>query len=328
MKERLFVSWLVTERCNFRCAYCWIFNPVPKRKRFLRKFKKIVTHRKWPLPKYDIRTHLDDVITRFKMTGREVTFGFTGGEPLVYPGIIEIMSRIAAHDEFKLALDTNLAIGDIGRLMRAVPPEKMEYIFASLHAAERERLYGNYDKFIDDVATLQEAGYNVEVCYPLPPDHYGRFRADLEHCEKKGVRPVLRMFSGMYDGKLYPESYTEEEYQEIFLRQSPEYNRDRVKRGSLYGRRCNAGKNLVRVRCNGDVIPCLHDYNLLGNIFTGFKLNEDPIVCRSPYCGAWSYETLFDDPQGPAEKEDLPPLTFIERQRQTYNQFKGWWQGD
>ncbi len=328
MSDRLFASWLVTERCNFRCSYCWIFKPHTRRKRFLRNFKKLVTHRKWPLPKYDIARHLDDIIDRFKKTGREVTFGFTGGEPLVYPGILEIMSRLAEHDEFMLALDTNLAIGDVGRLMNAVPPEKMEYIFASLHAAERERLYGSYDKFIDDVLTLREGGYNIGVSYPLPPYHYDRFRADIEYCESRGIKPILRMFSGWHEGKFYPEAYSEEELQDIFLGLSPEYNRERANRGTLYGRRCNAGIDLVRVRCNGDVIPCLHDYTLLGNVFSELELRKDPVVCRSPYCGAWSYETLFGESGELPEIEDIPPMTFMERQRQTFNQFKGWWQGD
>jgi len=196
--NRLFVSWLLTVRCNFRCSYCWIFNPVPLRKRFLRKLKRVVTHREWPQQKYDIPKHLDDILDRFKMTGRDVCFGLTGGEPLVYPGILEIMSRIAEHDQFKLALDTNLAIGDIGQLMRAVPPEKIEYIFASLHAEERDRLYGNYDKFIDDVLTLQEGGYNVEVCYPLPPYLYDRFKADFDYCTKKELK--LAHFRGWWQG--------------------------------------------------------------------------------------------------------------------------------
>ena len=201
MSECLFVSWLITERCNFRCSYCSIFNPFTTQKRFLRKFKKIASHRKWPSPKYDLHRHLDDVLERFRATGKDVCFGFTGGEPLVYPGFLEILSRIAAHDRFTVALDTNLAIKNIGDLMRAVPPEKVEYIFSSLHAEEREKLYGNYDKFLDDVLTLKANGYNIEVSYPLPPYLLDRFKADYDYCMKRGVELAFRVFTM---GKLTP----------------------------------------------------------------------------------------------------------------------------
>jgi MoaA/NifB/PqqE/SkfB family radical SAM enzyme len=328
MSERLFVSWLITERCNFRCSYCSIFNPFTTQKRFLRKFKKITSRRKWPSPKYDLHTHLDDVLKRFMELERDVCFGFTGGEPLVYPRFLEMLSRITAHDRFTIALDTNLAIKDVGELMRAVPPEKVEYIFSSLHAEERERLYGNYDKFLEDVLTLRKNGYSVEVSYPLPPYLLDRFRADYEYCMERGVELAFRVFKGVHDGKAYPESYTAEELQKIFLEHSPDYNRDRVKGRELYGRRCNAGKDLVRVRGNGDMTPCLADNTLLGNVYTGFRLNEEPVICRVPYCGSWSLENLFCDSTEHVEIEEPPPLTYLERQRQTFHKLKGWWQGD
>jgi len=328
MSQSLFVSWLLTERCNFRCSYCSIYNPFTMQKRFLWRFKKIASHRKWPSPKYDLRTHLDEVLERFMELERDVCFGFTGGEPLIYPRFLEILSRITAHDRFTIALDTNLSIGKVGDLMRAVKPEKVEYISSSLHPVERERLYGNYDKFLDDLTTLKENGYSVGVSYPLPPYQMDRFRNDIEYCMQKGVKLDLHMFKGVHDGRKYPDSYTEEERREIFLEHSPEYNRDRVKGRNFYGRRCNAGKNIVRVRNNGDMVPCLSDNTLLGNIYTGFKLNEEPLVCRIPYCGCFSTENLFDDPGQRAKIEVPPPFTFLESQRGTYHRLKGWWQGD
>jgi MoaA/NifB/PqqE/SkfB family radical SAM enzyme len=328
MSKRLFVNWLVTERCNFRCRYCSIFNPFTTRKKILRKVREVVPRRSWPSPKYDLREHLDTVLNNFRETGRDVCFGFTGGEPFVYPGFLEIIRRIALEDRFTVALDTNLSVGDIGDLIGAVPPGKMEYIFTSLHVEERERLYGSLDGFLEDVSVLDRNGYSIGVNYVLAPYLLDRFREDYEYCLSRGVKLVPKMFKGVFEGNKYPASYSPGEISDIFLRYSPEYSRDKLKHRRTFGMRCSAGLNIVRVRGNGDMVPCLEENTLLGNVYAGFRLNDDSIVCRARQCACWSLDNLIDDRGDRAVQADPVPPGILEKSIGKFHKLRGWWQGD
>ncbi len=241
---------------------------------------------------------------------------------------MDILSRIVSYDEFKISLDTNLTTGGVDRFMRIMPPDKVEYIFASMHPEERERIFGSIVPFVDDVLTLMKNGYNIAVSYVMAPSVYGRFKDDYEYCMSRGIEPALRQFRGVYNGKRYPDSYTTEELQEIFLKYSPAYNRDRVGSRSFTGRKCNAGGSLIRIRGNGDVTPCLCDHTSMGNIFTGFKLYESPIVCRHAFCRSWSMDRLFDDPTGDVEVDPPPPFPLWERWKLSMSQLRAWWQVD
>jgi hypothetical protein len=112
------------------------------------------------------------------------------------------------------------------------------------------------------------------------------------------------------------------------MKYSPAYNTDRVVSRSFTDRRCNAGRNFIRIRGNRDVTPCLCDHTYMGNIFTGFTLYESPIICRHSICRSCFLDRLFDDPTGDVEVETPPPLPLRERRRLSMNKFRAWWQVD
>lgn len=322
MEDYCFASWYITERCNFNCTYCSIINPKKIRKA-MRGAKRIL--KRSSNAKYNLYTELDGVLERFKETGKKFTFGITGGEPLIYPNIIEILARIVACDDFKIALDTNLSIRKIDRFIDAVPPEKVDYIFAGLHIADRERIFGNIDTFLDNIVLLMNNGYNVDVNYVMYPPLFERIDRDYKHCLEHGVTISLKKFKGEFRGKVYPESYTEEE-KNILLKYSPTYNNEEFWSRNFFGRKCNAGKNLIRIKSNGDVTRCAGDNTLLGNIFTGFKLYETAKPCVLKTCPCYSPDRLFDDPEAVV---DLPAgVVLASRVKQIRNKLKGWWDQD
>ncbi|MBN1884769.1 MAG: radical SAM protein [Candidatus Krumholzibacteriota bacterium] len=193
-------SWYISERCNFRCSYCYIYNP-PGMKGVLRRAKAVLRPR--PPKRPDIHEHLDEILDRFLATGMRFTFAFTGGEPFVYPRFVEICRRIAERDEFTIGLDTNLSMG-VDQLMEAVPPEKTAFVFASTHALERLRLFGTIDPFLDDVARLIGRGYSVETNYVMHPDLFGRFETDRRRALERGVILTPKAFKGVYGGAGIP----------------------------------------------------------------------------------------------------------------------------
>lgn len=67
----LFIS--LTDRCNLSCQGCWVTPAEPRRE--------------WSLD------DLDRVITEYKNENRTRFFGLLGGEPLLYPHLMEIIAR-------------------------------------------------------------------------------------------------------------------------------------------------------------------------------------------------------------------------------------------
>lgn len=317
--ETCLASWYISERCNFRCEYCYIYNP-PGMKGVLRRAKKLL---KPGLPRTpDISEHLDDILSRFLATGMRFTFAFTGGEPFVYPRFVEICRRIAAHDEFTIGLDTNLSMG-VERLMEAVPPEKAAFVFASTHALERERRIGSIDSFLDDVATLIERGYSVETNYVMHPALLGRFETDRRRAAERGVTLTPKHFKGLYEGRLYPDAYTDEERR--FIRElNPKTGGCTVASRNFLGLPCRAGHDLIRIMGNGGIYRCPGDYLRLGNIFTGFRLLEGPAPCTSRYCPCYTESRLI--PPG-AERVPVSRISYY-RNRLRHISFKAlaWWQ--
>lgn len=315
-----FVSWFITEKCNFSCEYCSTVNPRGFRK-FLHNVKK--TFKTDSSRKFDIYHELDDILHRFLDTGMKITFGFTGGEPFVYPRFTEICSRIIEHDDFMIALDTNLAIRDINRFIETVPPSKVEYIYASLHIAERERVGGGLDKFLDYVLLLQKKGYRIGVNYVMYPPFFERVERDYKYCHDRGIDISLKLFKGVYAGKKYPHSYTMQQ-KEVMFSLFPELKKKGAVTKSLFGLRCKAGRNLIRVLSNGDVVRCAGDFTLLGNIFTGFKLYDSPRPCIAKVCPCYSPERLITD----FENREHPswPSVYTSRLKSNINRLREWWQ--
>jgi MoaA/NifB/PqqE/SkfB family radical SAM enzyme len=317
--EICFVNWFITEKCNFSCEYCSIVNP--------RGFRKLLHNVKRALKgscprKFDIYDELDNILARFRETGMRFTFGFTGGEPLVYPRFLEICSRIVEEDDFMIALDTNLAVGDINRFIDTVPPEKVDYIFASTHILERERTGGGLDRFLDNLELLRDRGYSLDVNYVMYPPFFGRVKEDYAKFRERDIDLSIKPFKGVYRGKKYPASYTGEE-RELIRSLSPDTSGDSIGPVRWFGMDCSAGRNLIRVLSNGDVVRCAGDFTLLGNIFTGFELYDSPQPCIAGVCPCYSPDRLISGDRPAADISRTK--VFFSRLRGRLNRLREWW---
>ena len=320
MNDKLFVSYYLTELCNFNCGYCYIYHPYGYRK-VLRSIKKILKSRPRTHTKHELWRDIDTVVEHFRRTRKRVTFGFTGGEPIIYPHFIDICRRLAQEQRFMIALDTNLSV-NAERFMDAVPPHKVEYICTALHVAERERIYGTLDAFRGAVVSLLERGYPVGVNYVMYPSLFDRVERDRRYFLEKGIRLDLKPFTGMHDGKFYPAAYTEEQL-DFMAQRSTGPQDDDVRLRRFRGRRCNAGKSLIRIVANGNVVRCAGDHTSLGNIYTGFALHEEAQPCLLNRCPCFSVDRLFDDPN---EKPAETPLDTLMRFRLMRARFVSWWE--
>lgn len=292
MSNYCFASWNISDRCNFRCAYCgsWKNSNRKKLRAIWARSVNILEHRS----QHDLNNELDQVIARFLATGKAMTFGFTGGEPFLFPKFVDILARLVQHDAFRIALDTNLSLG-IRALLEKVPPHKIEYIYASLHIAERERFRNGVAEFLTRVRTLLDEGYPVITNYVFYPPLIERFESDRALCLSRGVRLLPKPFKGVFEGKVYPDAYTDEQ-RAVILKYDPGCSiRSTYEIPDYYGRRCNAGKSLIRIEANGDITRCVADRTPLGNIYTGFELRDEPRRCIVHGCPCFSPDRLFED---------------------------------
>jgi MoaA/NifB/PqqE/SkfB family radical SAM enzyme len=236
---------------------------------------------------YDLYKKLDKVINNFIDSGKNWTFGFTGGEPFIFPNFVDICERFSKH--FKIAIDTNLSV-DIKDFVKKVPSERVEYLYVSMHVIEREKIPGGMERFFKRVRLLQDMRYNFIINYVMYPPLFERFKRDYDKCLSYGINLKPVPFKGWYKGKEYPKAYIDKQIK-VILEYNPEENKIKGI-PNYYGRNCNAGKSLVKILENGNITRCVVDKTLLGNIYTGFTLNTEAKPCIKKRCPCFDPKRL------------------------------------
>ncbi|MGA0608256.1 hypothetical protein ACO2Q0_19865 [Phenylobacterium sp. VNQ135] len=175
-----------------------------------------------------------------------------GGEFFISKVLVEGARRLGASDNVRvLNLITNLSFHpkQYARILAGVPKEKVALV-ASYHPTEIK----NEDAWI---AAAQELGTyydltTMSVAYPPSLHKLPEVKAKFEAA---GVDHFVQPFIGEYDGKTYPQAYTEEERaiirQVIYSRHDWEFLLN-LKRPGL----CNAGFKYLFVDPEGVVYPC------------------------------------------------------------------------
>lgn len=186
----LWIHWYVTEECFLSCVYCEAGN---------RTFEKDLVQ---PI---DVGALVDTL----DATGRTVHLSFTGGgEPFVVPNMTDACAALTRRHY--ISFNSNILNIKMEEFLPAIDPRHLLYVMGSLHLAELERTR-NTERFISNVKALREAGVTVNlVAVGIPsiiPD-IPRYRA-LYAAED--IDFTFAPFSGMYQGRRYPDAYTQGE---------------------------------------------------------------------------------------------------------------------
>jgi MoaA/NifB/PqqE/SkfB family radical SAM enzyme len=286
-----YAAWRITYRCNFRCTYCTSGRePSPEAPGGLRN---------------DLHEQLPTVIDNLKATGKDWTLAFTGGEPMVYPRFIDICREMGRH--FKLYLDTNLSL-PIDGLLEAAGPDRFEHVYAAMHIMDRMQS-GTLDVFVHNVQLLAQGGYPFTINYVMYPPLIEQFDKHRALFEKLGIPLTPKSFKGVFQGRRYPQSYTDAQ-RELIHRYSPgdTYTRSIP---DYHGLRCNAGCKLVRVLEDGSVTRCVTDNRSMGNVFTGITLDDEPQPCQVNRCPCYGPARLFE---GVQQDDSCDPSRLAEAQ--------------
>ena len=265
------VYWRLNQNCNFDCSYCFREGVDP--------------YRRQQHPDCG-RYSADQLAGFFDATGFRWRILLTGGEPFIYPGVIELAVALTRNHE--LSINTNLSTANVRAFADSVSPHAVHTIYASLHLAEREKIPGGPARFLESILLLQDRGFNVRLVYVAYPPLFPRLLADKELYEQQGVRHFsIKTFRGVYAGKMYPRSHTAEE--RAFIRQHSisRYEPDTVdERLGFFGKRCASGQSAFQMDASGNLTRCNTIGTSYGNLFAGtHRFDRHPRPCPIRKCG-------------------------------------------
>lgn len=245
-------DWHLTNRCNFYCEYCH-----PQIRYVLNR-----KHLTEPPPEL--------VVQRFDNLGRVCLVHMSGGEPFMFPGFVKLCVGLA--QRHFISINTNLASSEVEAFAGRVPPDRIAKIVAAIHLPERERLGQELGDYASNYLALQSAGFDVTALYVLYPSLLARLAQDLQRLKELGVDHVrAKVFKGVYQGRRYPEGYTDEE-KALILANSGEYVFNRPYLDgmlSFRGQACTAGVNSFKVTVTGEVRRCASVPTSYGNLYDG-----------------------------------------------------------
>lgn len=284
----MYLSWVITDFCNYRCSYC--------------KEEHYGGKHKWVEHKYNEK-FLRDV--RARNPHKKIFLEIFGGEPTLYPKLIELL-EVCKELNIYAELISNAA-KRLSYWERIAP--LLNHVSLSYHIENT-----NYDHF-KDVAKLCAEYIDVYTTFVPPPDYVkdAYFKAidivntETTKCLMANIKPVRINFGAHF----YP--YSDEEWR-IFRNCTLMKNKNRTtehisKSSDLYhttdtgvevlnlnkflasgktvftGYRCNAGIDKLRIDPNGDIhaADCRVLQNL-GNTQTTWAAPTEPPICNRLRC--------------------------------------------
>lgn len=269
MVRKFFLQWHLSEACNLKCLHCYQENHTPVQLKYDDLIKILKQYR--------------ELLDKLKTTGH---INLTGGEPLCSPYFFKIL------DEFKK--DSNkysFSILTNGTLITEEYAEKIksynpEYVQVSLEGGKRMNDYirgkGVYKKVAQAIKILKKHGIYVSLSFTATKLNYKEFPKVVKFAEKYGVDTI-------WSDRFIPLSKDNDNDFMMNLEETNEYlkimeeERQKLKRKHSkttvamyralqfqmtndYPYVCTAGKTLLTVMENGDLVPCRRMPIFVGNL--------------------------------------------------------------
>jgi len=264
-------DWIINYDCNYRCKYCWYFGQ-------WKQLEESVSQ----IPYEGIINFWERIYNEYN----KAKIIISGGEPFLYPRFTELMLTISKLHE--IVVITNLSI---------YPDDLVKYAYknnieinASFHPD-----FANYNKFKKYAIDLKNNGLLYDItCLAWPP-----YIKNIEDFRKEfsdlGFNFSARPFYGLYDDRIYPESYTEEEKRIIENKnnsekdlknqfqkdiKTSEFNASIAKVKNTKNKLCYAGSKFANIEQDGKIYRCGTDKKYIGQITD----NEIPFYSEAKRC--------------------------------------------
>ncbi len=251
--------------CNQTCSYC-VSGSSP-------------TKDFGPIVDKDI---LKKIETFFKTHG-PFNVLFTGGEPLITPGISSIFEMLIRHGHL-VSLQSNLKRG-AEPFMQVVPPERSGWILSTFHSVELKR----FPTFLKHVMMLKEKGYPTITKLVLDDLMLTELETIYAALTENGIGVILSPLLYFPPNDLaFPKQYTSEEWALI----APRIN---LLSSWIFfaggfksrGTQCYAGSRIFYIRAfNGSIGGCGHSFPRdKGDLYANkLSPSRGPIRCGLEQC--------------------------------------------
>ena len=277
-------DWTLMTTCNFRCAYCFHTD------RLLGA-------------KIDPPAPVKKLAAFFDASGLRWHLHLTGGEPFHYPDFLELCERLTRRHV--ISVNSNIDSPKVLQFVERINPDRVDFINCAVHLQQRTQRK-RLPQFIEHITALRTSGFDAYVTSVMYPEVFPLFLAHWDQLAAQGAAPWPKAFRGDYDGKHYPEAYTDDEralivdyskraeafYADQFsLREDrptidPVIDREVFLQGvpNFRGRQCSAGHDVVRINHRGDIYRC-GGKTPLGSIVSGeFRRMNHLTPCSEHFC--------------------------------------------
>lgn len=268
-------DWIINYECNYRCPYCWFNGQWKELKKFNRYIQKERMIEFWR-----------NIYQKYGC----VQINISGGEPFIYHDFVDLVLELLKFHHVEIM--TNLSL-DIDYFIDKVDSLALE-IVPSFHP-----LFADFDKFKERAILLKEKGWLRKVSYLAWPPLISELNYYRDKFADSGFNFFARSFFGIYNGKKYPDMYTDEE--KIVILDSVMPSGDMpppVEPIVTKGKLCRAGEKYALIQPDGKIYRCGTQKPsdpqqlIIGHVLDeNFRLYDKPQPCDAQecICNMWSF---------------------------------------
>lgn len=195
------VSWLLGRFCNYRCSYCWPY---------ARSDKK--DHRSTEL----VISTLDEIKRQARERGfNSFHFSFSGGEPTMHPGYLDILRRYALdtpqsnYQSVHMTSNCSPGLAYFGKYVDATAGLNRVSVTASYH-----KEFAVKEKFVEKLLFLQKHDVQVTINMVMVPERFEILWDEAMYFHDLGVNVTLKPQSNSSATKVV-DGYTEDQMKRL-----------------------------------------------------------------------------------------------------------------
>ena len=268
MVNKFILQWHLSEVCNLKCLHCYQEN-----------------HKPVALPYKDLLNILNqyrELLKKLKVKGH---INLTGGEPLCSPNFFKILEEFKKDKDlysFSILTNGTLITEEIAKKISEYNPE---YVQVSLEGGKKTNDYirgkNVYKKVAKALKNLKKYNIFTSISFTATKINYKEFPKVVRYAEKYKVDNVwsdrfIPLNENEIDLKMTKEETKEYlkimQKERIRLKQKNSktnvsmYRALQFQRTNDYPYACTAGKSLLTVMENGDLVPCRRMPIVVGNL--------------------------------------------------------------
>lgn len=253
---RHYLQWHITHECNLHCRHC-----------YQEDYHCV-------MPYAEMAETLDKYDEYIRAEGFEGQINLTGGEPLLHPDFFKIAADIRGRG-IRLGILTNgtMIDEDSAKALAGLKPVFVQVsLDGSLKVHDAIRGEGNFNKALRGIDHLKYQGVKVLVSFTVMQGNYKEFKKVAAVCAAHKVDKLWWDRVVTDDAAQY---VTTAQFKEIsqtaaaLARRYPFISNSRalqwIPEGSC-GYECSAGKRLLIILANGDMMACRRLPFVIGNI--------------------------------------------------------------